>query len=349
MINMFIADNSPGRTVIVDGKEFLFFSGTAYLGISKNESFHSLLKDGISRYGSNFSSSRKNNFRLKIFEEAETALARFVNAPSCITVSSGYMAGQIVVRALEGKGEFFYAPATHPALWRRAEDFSSGDFKGWSERIADEVSKSRENEIIILANSIDALLSIEYKFDWVKDLPDNKNIILIVDDSHGLGLIGREGRGVYEMIPDKSNVTKIVTGSIGKAMGLPGGAIFSSAEFIQKVLSGPWFGTSSPMNPAYLYAYLKGQEIFSSALIKLKSNVELLRKLIGGLNNFNSIPGYPVFYFNDQLLSEKLLKHNIIISSFPYPLPEDDIASRIVLNSHHTQDDIRFLAEKLKG
>lgn len=344
---MFKADNSPHRTVVIDEKEYLFFSGTAYLGISNNTDFHEWVKKGIAIYGSNFSSSRKNNFQLKIFDEAEELMAAFVNAPACITVSSGYMAGQIVVRALEGTGKFFYAPSTHPALWRSKDDFSEGDFKIWSETIAEEVSNSPEENIVILSNSIDALLSIEYNFDWVNQLPEDKNIVLVVDDSHGIGLIGREGSGIYNLLPSKPNITNVVTASIGKAMGLPGGAVFSTSEFIDNVLSGPWFGTSSPMNPAYLYAYVNGQSIFTEALKKLQQNVALLRSLLNNLNNYNSIPGYPVFYFTDQQLFEKLIKDHIIISSFPYPLPEDDIANRIVLNSHHTEADIRFLSEKL--
>jgi|SRR5690606_9579112 8-amino-7-oxononanoate synthase len=346
---MFIAESAPGRSVIINGKEYLFFSGTAYLGMNSNPAFHQLVMEGMHQYGSNYSSSRKSNFQLKIFDEAEDFLANWVGAPACMTVSSGYMAGQLVARTLEGRGKFVYAPAAHPAMWRNAADFSGGDFHEWANGIAETVCNSVEEDIIILTNSIDALYSIEYNFDWVKDLPSHKNITLVVDDSHGIGLLGKEGRGIYALLPEKDNVRKIVCCSIGKALGLPGGAIFADEDFLDEVLNGPWFGTSSPMNPSYLFAFVHGQPIYKEALSALRRNARQLAEIASQTGHLKYIPDYPVFYSSDPELYDRLLNQDILISSFPYPLPTDKVVNRIVLNSQHTMEDLQKLEKAILG
>jgi 7-keto-8-aminopelargonate synthetase-like enzyme len=113
----------PGRTLTVEGKEHLYFSGTSYLGMARNEVFAAYLQEGMKLYGTNYSSSRISNLKLQIFEQAEEYLARFTGAGAALTMSSGFLTGQMLVRLLENKGRFIYAPRTHPALWRTQADF----------------------------------------------------------------------------------------------------------------------------------------------------------------------------------------------------------------------------------
>ena len=65
---MLTANKIPGRTVECNGKEYLFFSGTSYLGMNSNKEFSHYLMEGMNSYGTNYSSSRNSNFQLKIYE-----------------------------------------------------------------------------------------------------------------------------------------------------------------------------------------------------------------------------------------------------------------------------------------
>ncbi|MBC7920010.1 MAG: class I and II aminotransferase, partial [Ferruginibacter sp.] len=99
---MLTIDSLPGRTVQAEGREFLYCGGTSYLGMARNEDFATLLAEGMRRYGTNYASSRLSNVQLRVFEEAESHLAAYAGAEAALTVSSGYLAGQMVVKTWQG-------------------------------------------------------------------------------------------------------------------------------------------------------------------------------------------------------------------------------------------------------
>ncbi len=343
---MISSNQSADRKVFSSGKEYLFFSGTSYLGINNDKDFRALVEQGMDAYGTNYSTSRKSNLQLKIFTEAEEKLARQAGSAAALTLSSGFMAGQLVIRALEHTGYFHYAPDTHPAVWLSSDNFYHADFQAWSASISDKIRRSPAATHIILSNSVDPLTANAYSFEWINDQPKDKQIILVVDDSHGMGILN-EGRGIYPAIPQADHVETIVVASIGKAMGLPGGAIFGSRERIARFSTSPWFSTSSPMSPAYLHAYMQADNVYRNAWLRLMDNIRQFTEdpITGRM--FSSIPGYPVFYCPHNELYDFLLSRQILISSFAYPSPEDEPVTRIILNSHHTAEDIRELLKAL--
>jgi 8-amino-7-oxononanoate synthase len=136
-------DHLPGRTIQVEGEEYLYCSGTSYLGMAKNEAFTALLQQGMARYGTNYSSSRISNLQLQVYEEVESYLAKFTGAQAAVTLSSGFLTGQMVVHLLDNKTSFMYAPRTHPAVWRSTEDFFDADFNTWTLQVLELISASK--------------------------------------------------------------------------------------------------------------------------------------------------------------------------------------------------------------
>jgi 8-amino-7-oxononanoate synthase len=344
MHDTFTANKIPNRTAECDGKEYLFFSGTSYLGMNSCDEFIAYLEEGMKNYGTNYSSSRNSNFRLQVYEEAEQHLADYTGAEAALTVSSGYMAGQLTVRALEGAGDFIYAPNAHPALWTKASDFFYADFDDWCTTLPGKIKAASSEEIVIVSNSLDPLLARQYNFDWIASLPADRKITLIIDDSHGFGITGKDGAGIYSQVKKSANFSLIVVSSFGKAMGIPGGIILSDAETIKRLKKSPYFNTSSPIVPAYLYAYLQSGKIYQQRRELLSANIQHFKKLIEHTCIFQHFENYPVFYTNQNKLYSFLMDKQILISSFAYPLPEDDLITRVVINSHHTPEDIDFLA-----
>ncbi len=341
-------DHLPGRTLTVAGKEYLYFSGTSYLGIAKNEYFSAFLKEGMEKYGSNYSSSRISNLQLKIFEEAESYLAAYTGAGAALTMASGFLTGQMVVRLLQGTGKFIYAPRTHPALWLQAADFFDGDFDSWVVRVMKAVHASHETHLIIITNSLDPLLAKRYKFSWIRDLPQNKDITVLVDDSHGFGIIGKEGAGIFTELSAYSHIRLIVISSFGKAFGIPGGVILSDKATINTFTKNPFFGGSSPAIPAYLYAFLQAKEIYQVERQKLFNNIRKFLHKTTGLNLFHYIENYPVFYTPANKLYSFLSSRQVVVSSFPYPSPQDALITRVIINSLHTAADIDQLTHLVR-
>lgn len=345
---MLVTHHLPGRTIVVDGRERLYFSGTSYLGMGHNEAFRTLLQEGMTRYGTVYSSSRSSNVKLAIYEEAESLLAELTGAPAALTFSSGYQAGQAAIQRLNDKPIFLYAPGTHPAVWRSGVDATYGDFAEWSRGIVAKVAATNK-ECVIVANSLDPLLALAHDFGWVVQLPEDRAITLLVDDSHGLGVTGRDGGGIYAILRTlaKPNVTVVVVSSLGKAFGVPGGVVLGPASLVSDLKKNPFFTAASPLPPAYLFAFVGAQRLYQQTRQQLFANVAYFRKLTETLLLFRSIDQYPVFYTAHNMLAEAVASE-CVLSSFPYPRPDSRPITRVIVSSLHTLEDLDTLVRLIK-
>ncbi len=329
-----------GRTITQNNEEWLYFSGTAYLGIPFNKEFQEYLKEGFSLFGTNYGGSRLSNLPVTVFQEAEDLFCSFTGASAALTVSSGTLAGQLVVRCFQNKKTLLYAPGTHPAL------FANGQALQYINRLEEleEAIQKTDGDVVLLANSIDPLRLKVFDWKWIKALPKNKKTTLVLDDSHGISIIGKNGGGIFHdrQLPD--HIELIIIASLGKAMGIPGGIILGSKKRIQSVFSMPFFGGASPIIPAYLYAFLKSKTIYKQSRSTLQGNIQYFRQLAQKeQTHFDAIANYPVFATKSHELAAFLKKHKVVISSFSYPTSQDEKFTRIVLNSLHTKEDIEYL------
>jgi 8-amino-7-oxononanoate synthase len=336
----------PNRTITHEDKSYLFFSGTAYLGLQQHPAFRQLLIEGIARYGTSFGSSRNGNLRIRIYEEAEAKLAAMIGAPQALTVSSGMLAGQVVVNWLRSQQtRFIYGPQAHPAIWEGpVVDLPTLPFAEWTTQLTDTLRQDKSTQpIAILVNSVDAVRSSFYSFDWVTDLPDDRRITLVVDDSHGLGVLNGIA-GIWPQIPLKANVNCIVTGSMAKGMGLPGGIILSNAETLASLRETAFFGACSPMPPAYMDAFTKAGELYTEGRERLRQNLILAEKLLMRTGLFSHATGYPIFFTEQDDLYPFLLERGVFVYSFAYPTAADRANTRVVISAFHTFEDIQMLA-----
>ncbi|GAB4039705.1 aminotransferase class I/II-fold pyridoxal phosphate-dependent enzyme [Spirosoma gilvum] len=350
MSPFFDIDHLPNRTITYNSQEYLFFSGTAYLGLPQNPAFQDLMQEAIRRYGTVFGSSRNGNLRLSIYEQAEEKLASTLSAglpqtPSALTLSSGMMAGQVIMNWLRRQGvTFIYAPNAHPAIWHEpAVALPSLSFSDWVAQLPEQVRATPPGPIAILTNSLDAVCSDYYPFDWIDTLPNDHPITLVVDDSHGVGVLNN-GRGIWPQLQNKPNVNLLVTASLAKAMGLPGGVILGSTDTIRSIRQTAFFGACSPMPPAYLDVFLQSGNLYAEAYEQLCQNIELAEKLLLPTGLFHHAEGYPVFFTRQDALYPFLLDQHMLIYSFAYPTAADRANTRIVISAFHTPEDIETLA-----
>jgi len=355
MSAIFHIDQLPNRTIDHDGQAYLFFSGTAYLGIPQHPGFHQLMAESMRRYGTVFGSSRNGNVRIGVYEEAESKLATRIGAESALTLSSGMMAGQVVINWLQSQDyTFVYAPKAHPAIWHSPTvTLPQASFADWTAQLPDQLSALPPGPVAILVNSLDAVCSDYYDFDWVNKLPTNRPITLVVDDSHGLGVLNN-GRGIWPTIPHKSvddhpSLRIVGTGSLAKGMGLPGGVVFGAADTITSIRQTAFFGACSPMPPACLDAFLHADDLYIEGQERLQRNIKLAEQWLLPTGLFHQATGYPVFFTEYDALYAQLLQKNILIYSFAYPTAADRANTRIVISAFHEVADIERLAESISG
>lgn len=342
-----IQNHKINRTIFVEGKEYLFFSGTSYLGISASSEFSAYLKEGIDIYGTSHGLSRINNVRLRVFEEFEIYFAHHAEAQKAAVYSSGFLAGHAVISLLERKADaVFVAPNTHPAVLSASLQNQISKTQYWKEACKTFANHAEGKQILLIANAVDALKPEIEDFSWIKELPKKNKYTLLLDDSHAFGAVGEDVFGTYKMWKDLP-VDLVISGSLGKGLGIPAGIVLGSHEFIQELTEQSIYRGASPPPPAYLWAFLQSQEVYKKQQEKLKDNIQFFKKLSQNLNLETTQEDFPVFRFDDSIMMQKLQDHQIIISSFPYPSPNDPPVHRIVISAWHEKEDLLALIKVL--
>lgn len=330
--------------ITAKGDEYLYFGGTAYLGIPQNEKFLQLYLKGLSLFGLNNGTSRSNNVQLSIYNEVEQYAASKFSAAAALITSSGYLAAQLTVKNLTSFGEVRYAPATHPALWYQDIPKVSGSFTTWAKNIVDEINNSEKENWVIISNSMNNLFPEIYDFSFIKLL--NKKVLLIIDDSHGIG-INNEGLGAFKTIPPCANVEVLVIASMAKALGVDAGIILGTTERINQLKRSNEFLGASPPAAAGLFAFMQAEKIYQNELEKLNQGIEIVNHALLKNADWHFIDNFPVYLSKNAELSHQLAAKNILVSSFPYPDKDGPKINRIVLSSWHTKTDIAYLIKAL--
>lgn len=340
---MFYLFNNPGRTAFCNEEEFLFFSGYSYLGIQHDEAFIALIEEGIKKYGWLFPSSRISNTRLSLFENFEALLSSITNTAQTISFSSGFSAGTVASR-LFSHHPLMVCPTAHTAVNKLHQPYC--DFEIWAQQTATALQEnSNKQKPVLIADSVNPLTGVINNFEFLSTI--HQPIIVIVDDSHGIGLLGENGEGISALLPQKSNIEYILCYSLSKAFGINGGAISctnkSTAQLIENM---PEFTASTAISPAMAFAFIHAQAIYQNQRRCLQQNIQLLNTLLAS-TSVSSINNLPIFILPEHFDEAYFDKHKIIISSFAYPNPQGKKINRAVVNALHNASDLSALAKAI--
>ncbi|MEN3323717.1 aminotransferase class I/II-fold pyridoxal phosphate-dependent enzyme [Mariniflexile soesokkakense] len=337
-----VIDTFPDREIIVKGKPFLYFGGTAYLGLATHSGFQNNVISGMKKWGTAYGSSRNANIKLAIFDEAEKLIAKLIKAEAAVTYSSGTLAGKLVVEYLsKSENTFYHYPKTHPAI---LQNKSLPLFV--NEKLHPNLLNNTAENIVITADAFLGLEVTPTSFEFLNDIPSNKKITLVIDESHSLGIVGIYIEGIFNAISNKNLVRKIMVSSLGKALGISGGIAASDKNFIDSLKTEPDFISSSSISPAYLEAFMLSQDIIKAQQKKLQVNLEFLFDGFHLNSDFKYNKNYPVIYCEDEKIFENLYERGIIITNFKYPTYKKEMC-RIVITPNHTKNDLIKLKECL--
>jgi 7-keto-8-aminopelargonate synthetase-like enzyme len=342
---MFSLQQTPGRTAYVNGKELLFFSGYSYLGMNHEPDFKNLLQKGIEIFGAVFPSSRISNTSLNLYSETEEQLNKLTQLPNTVVLPSGFTAGKAAVSTIENEATLFQGPFCHPAI--RIGANSNLSFQNWAIETVQTINNNYyRTPPILLSDSVNQLTAEVYDFSFLKEI--HQNIICIIDDSHGIGLIGNHGAGVSSKLPRKENIEYLITYSLSKALNIQAGAIScthkNTAERIRK---SSWYTAVTPPSPAFLFAFCNASKIYEQQREKLNKQKIELQKLLTHKKDIGYHLDLPVFILTEKMDEDYFSKKDIIISSFPYPDPTGNKINRAVMNALHTTEDLIKLANVL--
>ncbi|OXA76354.1 aminotransferase class I/II-fold pyridoxal phosphate-dependent enzyme [Flavobacterium frigidimaris] len=324
----------PDRIIEIDQEKYLYFGGTAYLGLSTNKVFQELVVKNILIWGTTYGSSRNANVKVTAYENGETFLANYIKAEAVVTVSSGMLAGKLVINELKKQTDtFFHFDDVHTAI-QTTNSLPVIIAGKLNSRLLDE----KEEKITILTDGVPSFETNPIDLKVLRGISKNKEITLLIDESHSLGILGKNGCGIYADInlPIKR---KIMVSSLGKALGLTGGVIASDASFIEEIKKSEIFGSAAGMNPAFAQTLADAAELYPNQHQKLVENLNYIDQKLIKDDSIKFDKSYPLIYLKDKNVIEILKENKIIIASFKYKQNADNL-NRIVVTANHIQEDL---------
>ena len=325
----------PDRIIKIKNEEYIYFGGTAYLGLPTHPEFQKLLIKNILQWGTAYGSSRSANIQLTAYENGERFLANYIKADAALTVSSGMLAGKLVIEALTPQTDcFFHFPDTHTAIKAvNSLPFFIGN--GLNPRLLDNATE----KITILTDAVPSFHVEPINLSVLNLVPSNKEITLVVDESHSLGILGTNGCGIFSNIDLPNIKRKIMLSSLGKAFGLTGGVIASDAEFINQMAAHDTFVSSAGMNAAFVQTMADAAGIYLQQHQKLKDNLNYIDAHLIKNKAVHFDPNYPLIYPEIEGINEIFTSNNIIVTNFKYPTDTRDL-NRIVITANHKKEDL---------
>ena len=337
-----------GKKLLIEGKEYLFFNGTSYLGLDSLEAYGRIVESNVKKWGTHHGLSRTNNVRLAIYDAFEEYFSTQAGAQAAALFSSGYLAGIAASQYLFPKADQCWsAPDTHPAILPsglRAD--SSLSFSQWMHACLERASTLPSQKILILGNAVDPLKAEIHAYDWVALIAEKHEVTLLIDDSHAFGVLGNGLFGTYSQWKQEG-VQLVISGSLGKGLATPGGIVLGSQDLIQGVKSQSIFAGASPPSPALLQSFLDAQDLLQVQQGKLKELTSFFYQQNRLLPQIQGTSNFPVFVYSPDLWAEKLQEQGYITSSFPYPTASGPKVNRMVLSASHTREELSALSQML--
>jgi 8-amino-7-oxononanoate synthase len=235
------AEAQEGPYVVVEGRRMLMMSSNEYLGLSAHPKVRQASIDAIRQWGTSPCGSRLANGSRSYHGELEAELAAFLGVEACQVLSAGYLACMGSLSTLIRRGDAVLVDKSiHSALWDGAllsnasiERFSHEDM-GELERLLASLPSQQAKAI-----AVDGVYSMEghiASLPQLVEMAEKYRALLIVDDAHGFGVVGREGRGTADHFGMNHQVD-VTTGSFSKSLASTGGFMAGSRAIIEYLRS----------------------------------------------------------------------------------------------------------------
>ncbi len=358
-------DSPMAPSVEMEGRgRVLVFSSNNYLGLSDHPEVRTAGVEGIARFGAGTASVRFICGTFTIHRELEDALARLVGCEAALTYVSCWTANEGLIPTLAGPADAIISDALNHAsiidgcrLAKNTERrvYAHGDMASLAAQLGELREKRRR---LILTDGVFSMEGDVAPLPDLVELAEKHDAVLIVDDSHGTGVMGERGRGTAEHFGLLGKID-IITSTLGKALGgAAGGFVASSRELIDYLVqkSRPQL-FSNALPPTVAASARAAVDVLMNdpgRVARLRENVRKVRSRLAalGFTMLESPTAIIPIIVGDTAraiaMSNALLEKGIFVTGFGFPVvPEGAARLRIQVSAAHTDADIDRLATAL--
>ena len=353
-----ITSSQDAVITVSTGEEVINFCANNYLGLSNNKEVIQAAKDTLDSHGFGMSSVRFICGTQDIHKELETKIAEFFHCEDTILYAAAFDANGGVFEPLLTKEDAIISDSLNHAsiidgvrLCKAARyRYANNDMEALEEQLI-EANKQNHRFKIIVTDGVFSMDGIVAQLDKICDLADKYDALVMVDECHAAGFIGKTGRGTIELKNVLGRVD-IITGTLGKALGGAMGGYTTGKKEIIEILrqrSRPYLFSNS-LAPNIVGASLKVFDMLSkdtSLRDKLESNTNYFRKGMekAGFDLVGADAAIvPVMLYDAKLsqdMANALLDEGIYVIGFFFPVvPREKARIRVQLSAAHTQEHL---------
>ena len=356
-------DAQDGVKVRLDGREMLMMSSNDYLGMSFHPKVKEASQKAVQQWGSSTTGSRLANGSRRYHRDLEEALAAFIGKEDAVVLSAGYLACMGAVSTFAQKDDLVFVDRNvHSSLWSgillssgKVERFAHNNPSDLQDLLATE--KRSTPKMVVL----EGVYSMEGHIAPLQELIDvcrPYNCFFVVDDAHGIGVLGDRGQGTVGYL-DRTNEVDIICGSLSKSLASTGGFIAGSRGLIEYLRTHSkqtiFSAAISPSQAASALASLAVLQQEPEHRIKLWENTRYYKRLLNQLDiNYwdSETPAVPIVLGNRertyQAWKQLMDKGIFTVMSIPPAVPPGRDLLRTAVSALHSRQDLDQFVDSLQ-
>jgi glycine C-acetyltransferase len=364
-----VLDDEQAPVCTFDGKKVINLASNNYLGLTTHPKLREAAIDAVKKYGAGSGAVRTIAGTMKIHMELEEKIARFKNVEACVVFQSGFTANAGTVSSVLGKGDWIISDELNHASIIDGARLSRANIKVFRHKDvahAEEILKEIQHESgrkLLITDGVFSMDGDIGPLPGLCDIAEKYGAIMMVDDAHSSGVLGRNGRGTIDHFNVHGRVD-IQVGTLSKAIGVLGGYVCGTKDLIHFLYhrARPFlFSTSHP--PAVAAACIAAFEILEQEperIERLWENTRYFKKELGALGfNIGGVntpasetPITPVIIGEGRVameFSRELFKEGVMATGIAFPtVAEGKARIRTIMTATHTREELDQALETMK-
>ena len=349
---------------VVDGKRVLNMCSNNYLGFANHPELKKAAKEAIDKWGVGPAAVRTIAGTMELHLELERKLAEFKGAEAAISFQSGFVSNLATIPALVGPEDVIFSDRLNHASIIDGCRLSKAKIVVYEHLDVDDLRKKIKEEgpkyrrKLIVTDGVFSMDGDIAPLPELVEVAEEHDAILMVDDAHGEGVLGRGGRGIVDHFGLHGRVD-IEVGTLSKAFGVVGGYVAGKKEIVEylRQKARP-FLFSSAVTPADVAACIKAVDILAESTELVDRLWENTRYFKGKMKELgfdigqSQTPITPVMLGDAHLaqkFSARLFEEGVFAQAIGYPtVPRGQARIRVMLSAAHTKEDLDFALEKFE-
>lgn len=359
-----VAETAQQPEMQIDGRRLLTFCSNDYLGLANHPEVVRALQQGASNYGAGSGAAHLITGHTTAHHALEAELAEFTGRPRALLFSTGYMANLGIAAALLERGDQLYEDRLNHASLLDAGQLSRAKMHRYqhadAESLQRQLERAEQGRALIATDGVFSMDGDLAPLPQLAQLAQTHNAWLMVDDAHGLGVLGDEGQGSPSHFGLGLDEVPILMGTLGKALGTFGAFVAGSEEVIETLIQ---------QARSYIYTTAPPPAIAEATRVSLRIarqeswRRERLRQLIKQFRAAAESLGLPLMDSQTPIQpilagsasqalawSRQLEAQGILVSAIrPPTVPEGSARLRITFSANHTERHLQRLLDALSN